>query len=100
MPGNAFSWISILEFVVFSTGFETFANTPVAPSIRIGSWLGIPWPVPFPSGLKVVGEDVIGEGYVILKLVVVRGEFAIKDPDTRIPAPDTPGLAVCALLFV
>jgi hypothetical protein len=43
---------------------------------------------------------VIGEGYVILKVVVVRGEFAIKAPETKIPAPDVPGLAVWALLFV
>jgi hypothetical protein len=32
--------------------------------------------------------------------VVVNGELAISEPETRIPAPDTPGLAVCALLFV
>jgi len=43
---------------------------------------------------------VIGEGYVILKVVVVSGELAISEPETSTPAPDTPGLAVCALLFV
>jgi hypothetical protein len=53
-----------------------------------------------PPAVKDEGDDVIGEGYVILNVVVVNGELAIKDPDTRIPAPDTPGLAVCALLFV
>jgi hypothetical protein len=93
--GNAVIWISILEFAVLSTGFETLANTPVAPSIRIGSAPGIEG-----ASVNVDGDDVIGEGYVILNVVVVRGEFAIKAPDIRIPAPDVPGLAVCALLFV
>jgi hypothetical protein len=57
MAGNADSWISILEFVVLSTGFDTLANTPVAPSIRIGSAGGIE-----AAGVNVAGEDVIGEG--------------------------------------
>lgn len=93
--GDANNVISILELVVFKTGFETLANTPVAPSIRIGSLVGIEG-----AAVNVDGDEVIGPGYVILRVVVVSGELAIKEPDTRIPAPDTPGLAVCALLFV
>jgi hypothetical protein len=81
--------------LVLSTGFDTLANTPVAPSIRMMSVGGIEG-----AAVKLAGEDVIGEGYAILKVVVVSGELAISEPETRIPAPDTPGLAVCALLFV
>jgi hypothetical protein len=86
--------ISILEFSVLSTGTPTPANTPVAPSILIGSFVGID------GATNPAGEDVIGDGYEILRVVVVNGELAISEPETRIPAPDTPGLAVCALLFV
>jgi len=46
------------------------------------------------------GDEVIGEGYAILNLVAVVSIFAKTDPDTRIPAPLTPGSAVCALRFV
>ena len=101
-PGNAGNVISTRELVVLSTAFVILANTPVAPSIRIGSCGGIAPPIPGPAVLvkNPTGDDVIGEGYVILNVVVVRGEFAIKAPDTRTPAPTEPGVAVCALLFV
>ena len=98
--GAAGKVISILELVVLSTAFVIAANTPVAPSIRIASVGGIAPPIPALGEKKPTGDDVIGEGYVILKVVVVSGELAIKAPDTKTPAPDEPGVAVCALLFV
>jgi hypothetical protein len=71
VPGNR---ISIRELVVLSVilPFVMLANTPLAPSIRIGSCDGIEG-----AGVKDAGEDVIGEGYTILNVVVVRTEFAI-----------------------
>jgi len=91
---RAGSGISILDNVVFSTGAPTVANSPVAPSTRMGSWIGIA------PATKVVGEEVMGEGYEILNVVAVVDASARTDPDTRIPAPSTPGSAVCALRFV
>src|SRR5438477_3027960 len=82
--GNEGSVISTLELVVLSTAPVIDANTPVAPSILIGSVGGIAPPIPVPVEMNPTGDEVIGEGYVILKTVVVSGEFAIKAPDTRI----------------
>jgi hypothetical protein len=71
LPGNR---ISTLELVVLRVilPFVMLANTPLAPSIRMGSAAGIDG-----ARVKVAGDDVIGEGYVILKVVVVRTELAM-----------------------
>jgi hypothetical protein len=71
VPGNR---ISTLELVVLRVilPFVTLANTPLAPSIRMGSAAGIDG-----ARVKVAGDDVIGDGYVILKVVVVRTELAM-----------------------
>jgi hypothetical protein len=71
VPGNR---ISIRELVVLSVTlpFVIVANTPLAPSIRIGSAAGIEG-----ARVNVAGDDVIGEGYVILNVVVVSTELAM-----------------------
>ena len=88
-PGSV---ISTLENVVLSTGVATLANRPLAPSIRIGSADGI-GPSAGDAG-PAAGADVMGDGYAIRSVVVVSAEAAISAPDTRMPAPETPGSAV------
>jgi len=89
-PGSV---ISILDNVVLSTGVATLANRPLAPSIRIASPpVGI-GPLEGDDG-PAAGADVMGDGYAIRSVVVVSAEFAISAPDTRMPAPETPGSAV------
>src|SRR3989442_14779419 len=91
-PGSR---ISILDNVVLSTGVPTLANRPLAPSIRIISALGI-GPLAGNDG-PLAGDDVMGNGKVILSVVDVRGALATICPTTRMPSPTTPGLVVCAL---
>jgi hypothetical protein len=71
VPGNR---ISIREFVVLRVilPFVTLAKTPLAPSTRMGSAVGIE-----AARAKLAGDDVIGEGYEILNVVVVRTELAM-----------------------
>lgn len=55
----------------------TFANSPVAPSIRIGSVGGVAAPAPPPPLLSVKPFEVIGPGKVKINRVVVSGDTAI-----------------------
>src|ERR1051326_260405 len=117
-PGSR---ISILWAVVLSKGWRfILANTPLAPTIRIGSAAGTPVvgkQVKAPKGLDsmernppnvqltaepgtVAGSDVMGPGEVSRKVVAVRGDVAMSVPTTRTPELLAPGLAVTALLFV
>jgi hypothetical protein len=108
-PGKS---ISILLDAVFSFGFVTVANTPVAPIIVIGSSGGIrcavPAPPPPPAQSKPLpgtpaarpktqfsGDDAIVAGNVRSNVVVVRGDAARTAPVTRMPEFGVPGSAVC-----
>jgi hypothetical protein len=75
--GKAGKVISILEFSVLRTTlpFVTPTNIPDAPSIRMGSAVGIAVESGPPAEVaKVIGDDVIGDGYVSLRVVAVSGE--------------------------
>lgn len=63
------------------------AKTPDAPSIRIGSCVGICAPPPAPSVLFEKPLVVIGDGNVIRKSVVVNVDEATNEPEIKIPEP-------------
>src|ERR1051325_7440660 len=88
VPGSV---IWIVDEVASRTGFAMSANTPVAPTMRIGSAAGI-GPV-----TKDAGAEGIGPGKAILSVVVARRESARSEPTIRMPAPGDWGSAVCAL---
>jgi len=131
LPARPGRITSIRCNVVLSKACPTFANTPLAPEILMGSAVGTPpagahvntavalveglvlpsvqLPVALaaidPFALVVAGDvcagaAVIGPGYAILSLVVVRGDVAMSEPTTSTPEPLVPGMAVSALLFV
>jgi len=117
-PGRS---ISTLFRLVFSLAFAltTDENTPLPPTIAIGSSTGTALPLAqavtlaelFGVMVVVAGRlaeleldersqfapfDVIIVGYARSNVVVVKGEFASNAPVTRMPAPVVEGSAVCA----